>query len=169
MGERLCPASTPLCGGYFCRVFTVLLPCFFRVVFESFSRCISNRLLMEYTKTIDYWQRDRGGIARNREGNREADRERTGKEQRGNGEGTERERRGNGEGTEKERGGNGEGTGASSQNYPIEYDFSCICQEKALTLQANLEKSVSGFPRLVPINRHVNIRINRFLVLSFKL
>ena len=126
MGERLCSASTPLWGGYFCRVFTVLLPCFFRVVFESFSRCISNRLLMECTKTVDYWQRDRGGIARNREGNREADRGQIG----------------------KERGGNGEGTGASSQNYPIEYDFSCICQEKALTLQANLEKFVSGFPDL---------------------
>ena len=92
---------------------------------------------MEGTKTVDYWQRDRGGIARNREGNRDADRERTGREQ---GE--------NREGTEKERGGNGEGTGASSQNYPIEYDFSCICQEKALTLQANLEKFVSGFPDL---------------------
>ena len=107
-------------------LFAVLLPCFFRVVFESFSRCISNRLLMECTKTVDYWQRDRGGIARNREGNREADRERMGREQ----------------------GRNGEGTGASSQNYPIEYDFSCICQEKALTLQANLEKFVSGFPDL---------------------
>ena len=110
----------------FYRLFAVLLPCFFRVVFESFSRCISNRLLMECTKTVDYWQRDRGGIARNREGNREADRERTG----------------------REWGGNGEGTEASSQNYPIEYDFSCICQEKALTLQANLEKFVSGFPDL---------------------
>ena len=131
----------------FYRLFAVLLPCFFRVVFESFSRCISNRLLMEGTKTVDYWQRDRGGIARNREGNREADRERMGRERRGN----------------------GEGTGASSQNYPIEYDFSCICQEKALTLQANLEKSVSGFPRLVPINRHVNIGINRFQVSSFRL
>ena len=85
MGERLCSASTPLWGGYFCRVFTVFLPCFFRVVFESFSRCISNRLLMECTKTVDYWQRDRGGIARNREGNREADRERTGRERGGNG------------------------------------------------------------------------------------
>ena len=31
----------------FYRLFAVLLPCFFRVVFESFSRCISNRLLME--------------------------------------------------------------------------------------------------------------------------
>ena len=96
MGERLCPASSPLWGGYFCRVFAVLLPCFFRVVFESFSRCISNRLLMEGTKTIDYWQRDRGGIARNREGNREgnreADRERTERERRKNGEGTGRER-----------------------------------------------------------------------------
>ena len=79
-----------------------------------------------------------------------------------------RERRKNGEGMGREWGGNGEGTGASSQNYPIEYDFSCICQEKALTLQANLEKFVSGFPRLVPINRHVNIGINRFLVSSFK-
>ena len=137
MGERLCSASTPLWGGYFCHVFTVFLPCFFRVVFESFSRCISNRLLMECTKTVDYWQRDRGGIARNREGNRDADRERTGREQ---GE--------NREGTEKERGGNGEGLGASSHNCPIEYDFSCICQEKALTLQANLEKFVSGFPDL---------------------
>ena len=143
----------------------LFLPCFFRVVFESFSRYISNRLLMECTKTVDYWQRDRGGIARNREGNRGQ----IGKERGGNGEGMEKERGGNGEGAGREQGGNGEGTGASSQNYPIEYDFSCICQEKALTLQANLEKSVSGFPRLVPINRHVNIRINRFLVLSFKL
>ena len=77
-------------------LFAVLLPCFFRVVFESFSRCISNRLLMECTKTVDYWQRDRGGIARNREGNREADREgnrgQIGKERGGNGEGTGRER-----------------------------------------------------------------------------
>ena len=135
----------------FYRLFAVLLPCCFRVVFESFSRFINNRLLMECTKTVDYWQRDRGGIALNREGNREADR------------GADWER------TERERGGNGEGTGASSQNYPIEYDFSCICQEKALTLQANLEKSVSGFPRLVPINRHVNIWINRFQVSSFRL
>ena len=125
----------------FYRLFAVLLPCFFRVVFESFSRCISNRLLMECTKTVDYWQRDRGGIARNREGNREGNRE-------ADRERTERERRKNGEGTGRERGGNGEGTGASSQNYPIEYDFSCICQEKALTLQANLEKFVSGFPDL---------------------
>ena len=76
----------------FYRLFAVLLPCFFRVVFESFSRCISNRLLMEGTKTVDYWQRDRGGIARNREGNREADRERTERERRKNGEGTGRER-----------------------------------------------------------------------------
>ena len=80
----------------FYRLFAVLLPCFFRVVFESFSRCISNRLLMECTKTVDYWQRDRGGIARNREGNREADRERMGREQGGNGEGTGREWGGNG-------------------------------------------------------------------------
>ena len=137
MGECLCSASSPLWGGYFCRVFTVFLPSFCRVFFESFSRYISNRLLMECTKTVDYWQRDRGGIARNREGNREADRGQIGKEGGGNGERTERE-----------RGGNGEGTGASSQNYPIEYDFSCICQEKALTLQANLEKFVSGFPDL---------------------
>ena len=117
----------------FYRLFAVLLPCFFRVVFESFSRCISNRLLMECTKTVDYWQRDRGRIARNRE----ADRGQIGKERGRNGEGMEREWRKN-----------GEGTGASSQNYPIEYDFSCICQEKALTLQANLEKFVSGFPDL---------------------
>ena len=110
----------------FYRLFAVFFSSRFRVVFESFSRCISNRLLMECTKTVDYWQRDRGGIARNREGNRGADRGQIG----------------------KERGGNGEGTGASSQNYPIEYDFSCICQEKALTLQANLEKFVSGFPDL---------------------
>ena len=128
----------------FYRLFAVLLPCFFRVVFESFSRCISNRLLMECTKTVDYWQRDRGGIARNRE----ADRGQIGKERRKNGERTGREWGGNGEGMGRERGGNGEGTGASSQNYPIEYDFSCICQEKALTLQANLEKFVSGFPDL---------------------
>ena len=91
MGERLCSASTPLWGGYFFRVFAVLLPCFFRVVFESFSRCISNRLLMECTKTVDYWQRDRGEIARNREGNRETDRGQIGKERGGNGAGTGRE------------------------------------------------------------------------------
>ena len=88
----------------FYRLFAVLLPCFFRVVFESFSRCISNRLLMECTKTVDYWQRDRGGIARNREGNREADRERMGRERRKDEE-ADRERMG------RERGGNGEGTG----------------------------------------------------------
>ena len=80
----------------FYRLFSVLLPCCFRVVFESFSRCISNRLLMECTKTVDCWQRDRGGIARNREGNREADRERMGRERGGNGEGTGREQGGNG-------------------------------------------------------------------------
>ena len=80
----------------FCRPFAVFFSSRFRVVFESFSRCISNRLLMECTKTVDYWQRDRGGIARNREGdregNREADRERTERERRKNGEGTGRER-----------------------------------------------------------------------------
>ena len=57
-----------------------------------------------------------------------------------------RERRKNGEGMGREWGGNGEGTGASSQNYPIEYDFSCICQEKALTLQAIWEKGSSKSP-----------------------
>ena len=67
-------ASACLYPSSFCRLFAVFLPYFFRVVFESFSRCISNRLLMECTKTVDYCQRDRGGIARNREGNRETDR-----------------------------------------------------------------------------------------------
>ena len=37
MGDRLCLASTPLWSGYFFRVFTVFLPSFCRVVFESFS------------------------------------------------------------------------------------------------------------------------------------
>ena len=40
-------ASTPLRPAYILRPFAVLLPYFFRVVFESLSRCISNRLLME--------------------------------------------------------------------------------------------------------------------------
>ena len=40
-------ASTPLRPAYILHPFAVFLPYFFRVVFESFSRCISNRLLME--------------------------------------------------------------------------------------------------------------------------
>ena len=154
MGERLCPASTPLWGGYFCRVFTVFLPCFFRVVFESFSRCISNRLLMECTKTDDYWQRDRGGIARNREGNREADRE-----------GMGRERRKNGEGTEKEWGGNG----GFFTKLPYRIRFFLHMSRKSINFAGEFGEICFRFSRLVPINRHVNIGINRFLVLSFKL
>ena len=138
----------------FYRLFAVLLPCFFRVVFESFSRCISNRLLMECTKTVDYWQRDRGGIARNREGNREADRERMGREQGGNG-----------EGTGKERGGNG----GFFTKLPYRIRFFLHMSRKSINFAGEFGEICFRFSRLVPINRHVNIGINRFLVLSFKL
>ena len=139
MGERLCSASSPLWGGYFCRIFAVLLPCFFRVVFESFSRCISNRLLMECTKTVDYWQRDRGGIARNREGNRE----RTG----------------------RERGGNG----GFFTKLPYRIRFFLHMSRKSINFAGEFGEICFRFSRLVPLNRHVNIGINRFQVLSFKL
>ena len=154
MGERLCSASTPLWGGYFCRVFTVLLPCFFRVVFESFSRCISNRLLMECTKTVDYWQRDRGGIARNREGNREGNRGQIGEERGGNGEGTGREWRKN---------------GGFFTKLPYRIRFFLHMSRKSINFAGEFGEICFRFSRLVPINRHVNIGINRFLVLSFKL
>ena len=154
MGERLCSASTPLWGGYFFHVFAVLLPCFFRVVFESFSRCISNRLLMECTKTVDYWQRDRGGIARNREGNREADRERT-----------ERERRKNGEGMGREWGGNG----GFFTKLPYRIRFFLHMSRKSINFAGEFGEICFRFSRLVPINRHVNIWINRSQVSSFRL
>ena len=149
----------------FYRLFAVLLPCFFRVVFESFSRCISNRLLMECTKTVDYWQRDRGGIARNREGNREADRERTGREQGEYRESTGRVQGGNGEGTEKEWGGNG----GFFTKLPYRIRFFLHMSRKSINFAGEFGEICFRFSRLVPINRHVNIGINRFLVLSFKL
>ena len=127
----------------FYRLFTVLLPCCFRVVFESFSRCISNRLLMECTKTVDYWQRDRGGIARNREGNRGADRGQIG----------------------KERGGNG----GFFTKLPYRIRFFLHMSRKSINFAGEFGEICFRFSRLVPINRHVNIGINRFLVLSFKL
>ena len=127
----------------FYRLFAVLLPCFFRVVFESFSRCISNRLLMECTKTVDYWQRDRGGIARNREGNREADRE----------------------GMEKERGGNG----GFFTKLPYRIRFFLHMSRKSINFAGEFGEICFRFSRLVPINRHVNIGINRFQVSSFRL
>ena len=138
----------------FYRLFAVLLPCCFRVVFELFSRCIINRLLMECTKTVDYCQRDRGGIARNREGNREADRGQIGKE-----------RGGTGEGTGKERGGNG----GFFTKLPYRIRFFLHMSRKSINFAGEFGEIWFKFSRLVPINRHVNIGINRFQVLSFKL
>ena len=135
-------------------IFAVFLPCFFRVVFESFSRCISNRLLMECTRAVDYWQRDRGGIARNREGNREADRGQIGKE-----------RGGTGERTGRERGGNG----GFFTKLPYRIRFFLHMSRKSINFAGEFGEICFRFSRLVPINRHVNIGINRFLVLSFKL
>ena len=125
----------------FYRLFAVLLPCFFRVVFESFSRCISNRLLMECTKTVDYWQRDRGGIARNREGDREADRERTGREWGGN--------------------------GGFFTKLPSRIRFFLHMSRKSINFAGEFGEICFRFSRLVPINRHVNIGINRFQVLGY--
>ena len=127
----------------FYRLFTVLLPCFFRVVFESFSRCISNRLLMECTKTVDYWQRDRGGIARNREGNREGNRGQIGEEWGGN--------------------------GGFFTKLPYRIRFFLHMSRKSINFAGEFGEICFRFSRLVPINRHVNIGINRFQVLSFKL
>ena len=153
----------------FYRLFAVLLPCCFRVVFESFSRFIINRLLMECTKTVDYWQRDR-------EGNREADRGQIGKEWGGNGEGTGREWRGNGEGTGRERGGPGEGMGRERggnggffTKLPYRIRFFLHMSRKSINFAGEFGEICFRFSRLVPINRHVNIGINRFQVLSFKL
>ena len=155
--------------GFDSAMWWLFFPCFFRVVFESFSRCISNRLLMECTKTVDYWQRDRGGIARNREGNREADRERTGREI---GRLIGKERRKNEEGTEKEREGTGRewgGNGGFFTKLPYRIRFFLHMSRKSINFAGEFGEICFRFSRLVPINRHVNIGINRFLVLSFKL
>ena len=149
----------------FYRLFSVLLPCCFRVVFESFSRCISNRLLMECTKTVDYWQRDRGGIARNREGNREADRGQIGKEGRKNGEGMGREWRKNGEGMGREWRKNG----GFFTKLPYRIRFFLHMSRKSINFAGEFGEICFWFSRLVPINRHVNIGINRFQVSSFRL
>ena len=138
----------------FYRPFAVFFSSRFRVVFESFSRCISNRLLMEGTKTVDYCQRDRGGIARNREGNRGADRGQIGKE-----------RRKNGEGMGRERGGNG----GFFTKLPYRIRFFLHMSRKSINFAGEFGEICFRFSRLVPINRHVNIGIYRFQVLSFKL